>query len=72
MRRRPWQDSFLSSSGAFFPGGFDEKTKVTQITPTDTKVEDIGLGSSANVEYIQRGDRNYLSSIEFIPAKSAE
>jgi len=30
---------------------------------------EIGLGSTAIVEYVQKGEKNFLSKIEFTPAK---
>jgi len=30
---------------------------------------DLGLGSSASVQYTKKGDKNFLTSIEFTPAK---
>jgi hypothetical protein len=33
---------------------------------------DIGLGSSASVQYTKKGEKNYLSSIEFTPAKGGD
>ncbi len=30
---------------------------------------DVGLGSSASVEYVTKGDKNFLTKMEFIPAK---
>jgi hypothetical protein len=32
-------------------------------------MSDIGLGSKAAVEYVAKGDKNYLTKIEFFPAK---
>ena len=30
---------------------------------------DVGLGSAANVEYVTKGDKNFLTKMEFTPAK---
>jgi hypothetical protein len=35
-------------------------------------MSDIGLGSSASVQYTKKGEKNYLTSIEFVPAKGGE
>ena len=43
---------------------FDNKTKVTQITPTPEKVTDIGLGSSTTVTYTKSGEKNVASGVE--------
>ncbi len=51
---------------------YDQKTKFTALQPSNAKMADIGLGSSADVQYIQKGDRYYLSSIEFVPAKGGD
>ncbi|HWO40509.1 MAG TPA: hypothetical protein VNO43_01760, partial [Candidatus Eisenbacteria bacterium] len=51
---------------------FTDKTKVTELKPKDAKISDIGLGSSATVTYTKKGDKNYISSIEFIPAKGGD
>jgi hypothetical protein len=32
-------------------------------------VADIGLGSSATVQYTKEGEKNLASNIEFVPAK---
>jgi hypothetical protein len=35
-------------------------------------MSDIGLGSSASVEYTEKGEKKTLSAIEFLPAKGGE
>ena len=30
---------------------------------------DVGLGSSASVEYVTKGDKNFLTKMDFSPAK---
>jgi hypothetical protein len=30
---------------------------------------EVGLGSSANVEYVTKGEKNFLSKMTFVPAK---
>jgi hypothetical protein len=59
----------VTKEGKLVTLDFDNKTKVTQITPTPGKVTDIGLGSSANVTYTKSGEKNVASSVEFRPAK---
>jgi hypothetical protein len=59
----------VTKEGKLVTLDFDDKTKVTQITPTPGKVTDIGLGSSANVTYTKSGEKNVASSVEFRPAK---
>jgi hypothetical protein len=51
---------------------YDAKTKATQIDPTPSKIADIGLGSSATVEYTKQGDKNLAKSVEFTPAKGGD
>jgi hypothetical protein len=48
---------------------FDQKTKVTQITPTNTKISDVGLGSSAVVVYEKSGEKNIATKVDYRPAK---
>ena len=62
----------VTKEGKLVTIDYDQKTKFTALEPSNAKMADIGLGSSATVLYIQKGDRNYLSSIEFIPAKSGD
>jgi hypothetical protein len=33
------------------------------------KMTDVGLGSSANVEYVPKGEKNFLTKMQFTPAK---
>ncbi|MDH3443781.1 MAG: hypothetical protein OEN50_07655 [Deltaproteobacteria bacterium] len=62
----------VTKEGKLITLDFDEKTKVTQITPTAAKVEDIGLGSSATVTYGTQGEKNIASILEYTPAKSGD
>ena len=59
----------VTKEGKLVTLDFDAKTKVTQITPTKSKVTDIGLGSSATVTYTQANDKNLANNIEYRPAK---
>ncbi|MGH7798688.1 MAG: hypothetical protein ACREQ2_27805 [Candidatus Binatia bacterium] len=59
----------VTKEGKLVTLDFDNKTKVTQITPTPGKVADIGLGSSATVTYTKSGEKNVASSVEYRPAK---
>lgn len=45
------------------------KTKAVEIKQTKVKMTDVGLGSSASVEYVTKGDKNLLTKMEFRPAK---
>ena len=59
----------VTKEGKLVTLDFDNKTKVTKITPTPGKVADIGLGSSATVTYTKSGEKNIASSVEYRPAK---
>ena len=48
---------------------FDPKFHPTQREPVPAKVADIGLGSSAVVQYTKEGDKSIATSIEYVPAK---
>jgi hypothetical protein len=60
----------VTKEGKLVTLDFDpKKTKVTELKESQAKMSDIGLGSSANVEYAVKGEKNLLSKIEFTPAK---
>ena len=48
---------------------FNTKTKVTELKDSKVKMSDVGLGSSASVEYVTKGDKNFLTKMQFMPAK---
>ena len=62
----------VTKEGKLITLDFDPKTKATQIDPTPSKMADIGLGSSATVEYTKQGDKNIAKSVEFTPAKGGD
>jgi hypothetical protein len=62
----------VTKEGKLITLDFDPKTKATQIDPTPSKMADIGLGSSATVEYTKQGDKNVAKSVEFTPAKGGD
>ena len=62
----------VTKEGKLVTVDFDQKTKVTELKPSSAKMADIGLGSSASVQYTKKGEKNYLSSIEFTPAKGGD
>lgn len=62
----------VTKEGKLVTLDFDQKTKVTQITPTPGKVADIGLGSSATVTYTKEKDKNVASAVEFKAAKGGD
>jgi hypothetical protein len=59
----------VTKDGKLVTIDYTQKTKVTELKETPAKMSDIGLGSAAIVEYTQKGDKNFLSKIEFTPAK---
>ena len=62
----------VTKEGKLITLDYDAKTKATQIDPTPSKIADIGLGSSATVEYTKQGDKNIAKSVEFTPAKGGD
>jgi hypothetical protein len=59
----------VTKEGKLITLDFNTKTKVTEIKETKVKMADVGLGSSANVEYVTKGEKNFLTKMEFMPAK---
>ncbi|HEY7165444.1 MAG TPA: hypothetical protein VIB79_12840 [Candidatus Binatia bacterium] len=59
----------VTKDGKLITLDFEPKTKVTELKEKPVKMSDVGLGSSATVEYTKNGDKNVLSKIEFKPAK---
>jgi hypothetical protein len=62
----------VTKEGKLVTVDFNEKTKVSELKAKPAKMSDIGLGSVAAVEYTKKGDKNYLSNIEFTPAKGGD
>ena len=62
----------VTKEGKLVTVDFDQKTKVTELKASDAKMADIGLGSSATVQYTKKGEKNYVSGIEFTPAKGGD
>lgn len=59
----------VTKEGKLITLDFNTKTKVTEIKETKVKMTDVGLGSSANVEYVTKGEKNFLTKMNFTPAK---
>lgn len=59
----------VTKEGKLVTLDFNSKTKATELKEMPAKMADIGLGSSAVVEYSQKGEKNFLNKIEFTPAK---
>ena len=59
----------VTKDGKLITLDFNSKTKATEIKETKVKMADVGLGSSASVEYVAKGEKNFLTKMEFVPAK---
>jgi hypothetical protein len=59
----------VTKEGKLVTIDFDSKYQPTQKEPVAAKITDIGLGSSAVVQYTKEGDKSIATSIEFVPAK---
>ena len=59
----------VTKEGKLITLDFNTKTKVTEMKETKVKMADVGLGSSANVEYVTKGEKNFLTKMTFVPAK---
>ena len=59
----------VTKDGKLITLDYNNKTKAQEIKETKVKMGDVGLGSSANVEYVTKGDKNFLTKMEFRPAK---
>ena len=55
----------VTKEGKLVTVDFDNKTKVTALHPSKAKMSDIGLGNAAAVQYTKKGEKNYLTAIEF-------
>lgn len=62
----------VTKEGKLITADFNEKSKVTRINPTASKMEEIGLGSSASVEYQTKGDKKLITKIEYKAAKGGD
>lgn len=62
----------VTKEGKLVTIDFTQKTKVTELKEKPAKMSDIGLGSSATVEFTKKGEKNVLSKIEFLPAKGGD
>jgi len=59
----------VTKEGKLITLDFNSKTKASEIKETKVKMGDVGLGSSAVVEYTTKGEKNFLTKMEFTPAK---
>ena len=59
----------VTKEGKLVTIDYDAKFQPTQKEFVDTKIADIGLGSSATVQYTKQGEKSIASNIEYLPAK---
>jgi hypothetical protein len=62
----------VTKDGKLVTVDYTQKTKVTELKENPAKMSDIGLGSAAVAEYTQKGDKNFLTKIQFTPAKGGD
>lgn len=59
----------VTKEGKLVTVDFNTKTKVIEFKESKVKMTDVGLGSSASVEYVTKGEKNFLTKMQFVPAK---
>ena len=59
----------VTKEGKLVTVDFDPKFQPTQRELVNSKVADIGLGSSATVQYTKQGEKNLATNVEYLPAK---
>ena len=59
----------VTKEGKLVTLDFDPKFHPIQKEPVASKVADIGLGSSAVVQYTKQGEKSVATNIEYLPAK---
>ena len=59
----------VTKEGKLVTIDYDAKFQPTQRDFVNSKIADIGLGSSATVQYTKEGEKNLATSIEYLPAK---
>jgi len=62
----------VTKEGKLITLDFNEKSKVTMLESKGVKMSEVGLGSSAEVEYQSQEDKKVLTNLEFRPAKGGE
>ena len=62
----------VTKEGKLITLDFSEKPKVTMLEAKDVKMADVGLGSSAEVEYQTKDDKQIVTKMEFRRAKGGE
>ncbi len=59
----------VTKEGKLVTVDYDAKFQPTKREFVAAKIADIGLGSSATVQYTKDGEKNLATSIEYLPAK---
>jgi hypothetical protein len=59
----------VTKEGKLVTLDFDPKFQPVEKTPHPAKMADVGLGSSAVVQYTKQADKNVATSVEYLPAK---
>jgi hypothetical protein len=59
----------VTKDGKLVTLDYNTKTKATEIKETKVKMAEVGLGSSAQVEYVTKGEKNFVTKMQFTPAK---
>ena len=59
----------VTKEGKLVTLDFDAKFQPTQREPVNAKVAEIGLGSSAVVQYTKEGEKSIATNVEYVPAK---
>jgi len=59
----------VTKEGKLVTIDYDAKFQPTQREFVAAKIADIGLGSSATVQYTKQGEKSIASNIEYLPAK---
>jgi hypothetical protein len=59
----------VTKEGKLVTLDFDTKFQPIERSPHNAKVTDVGLGSSAVIQYTKQGEKNVATSVEFVPAK---
>ena len=59
----------VTKEGKLLTFDFDQKTKATMLEEKPVKMDEVGLGSSADVEYVTKGEQKVVTKMEFRPAR---
>lgn len=62
----------VTKEGKLITLDFNEKTKVTMLEEKPVKMSEVGLGSSADVEYVGGDDKKVVTKMEFRQAKGGD